>query len=1168
MYKKYTNKPGVPNGYIQQILLIMRLTTIILITAIMQVSASTFAQRITLAEKNTTLRKVFDRISDQSGYNFIFTSDLLNGTKPVTIKVKNMELDKVLEQIFTNQPVSFSIEDRTVIVKIKEKSSFLDNLIARFQTIDVRGKILDENAEPLAGATIAIKGRGKSVRTNAKGEFYLQNVGEKDKLVISYIGYQTMEVDAMIDMGSLTMVVANEKLEEVNVVFTGYQKLPAERVTGSFSVINERMIDRRVGTDLIGRLEDMSSGLAFNRSGKTSSTFNIRGQNTLYASSKPLIVIDNFPYEGDLSTVNPNDVETVTLLKDAAAASIWGARAGNGVLVITTKKGKLDAAPKVTFNSNLTIGAKRDLFSRPRISMADYIDLEQSLFGRDFYKNIETAAAKTALSPIIELLILKRDGKITTDELNIQIARFRTQDIRSQQAEFLERKSSATQISLNVTGGGKTNSYYLSTGYDRNLANLVGNSYKRLTFNAQNTYHFNSKLEVNLGLNFARSITDNNVPAFFSPYPYGTLQDDSGNPTSVNRYLRAVFINDATAKGLLDWQYRPLQELALSDNKTRLSDYRINTGLKYKIIPALSAEVLYNYSGSIQATKNIQSPQSYAARDIVNRYTEVKTDGTFFRAVPMGGLLDQNNNTVNNQSLRTQLNFSNQFGQKHSLTSIAGAEIREMTGESNVSRVYGYQDEYGKGATVDYLTRFKQYQNPASSLVIPNADNTDGVTDRYLSYYVNAAYTYDQRYTVSTSARLDQSNLFGVKANQKGVPLYSVGGAWNISSEGFYKLDWLPYLKFRSTYGYNGNTSRIYSAFITASLINGTSSPIGQPYASITNPPNPELRWERVRMINLGLDFASRLKILSGSIEYYFKNSKDLLGVAPFPFSTGIQIFRGNVANTKGSGLDLTLNASIINSSFKWESTGLLSISRDEVTAYQASTIGTGFLNGSLSPTVGRPLYGISSYAWAGLDPATGDPRGYLNGTISKDYAKIIGGATLDNVIFNGSAIPVYYGSLRNTFSYGSLSLSVLISYRLGYYFHRESVIYGTNYGLGSSVSGPGTHGDYGKRWRTAGEEANTTIPSAPASIITGRDDFYTYSNILTEKGDHIRLQDIRLSYDLSGIKRKLPFSNLSVYGYANNIGLIWKANKSNIDPDYQLMPLPFTISIGLKAAF
>lgn len=1035
----------------------------------------------------------------------------------------------------------------------------------------IHGKVLTHGTEkPLEGASVTIKSTNSQVKTSPDGLFTI-NAPEGAVLEISFVGFAPQQISvgaALPPMLIVSLQPLKNELQEVEIASTGYQQLPKERATGSFSVINKQLIERRVGTDLISRLEDGSAGLAFNRNAKTSSSFNVRGQNTMYASSRPLIVIDNFPYDGDLSSINPNDVESVTLLKDAAAASIWGASASNGVLVITTKKGRLNTAPKIDFNSNYTIGAKLDLFYRSKITTSDFIELEQQLFSRGFYKNMETAAAKTALSPVVEMLIRHRDGKINAEEMNRQISVFKSQDLRAQQADFLERKSIARQLSVALTGGSKSQTYFLSAGYDNNLSNAVGNGYERFTFNGQNTYQLNEKLEVNIGLNFSRSITDNNAPAFFSPYPYGTLQDQQGNPAAINRYMRATFIKEANERGLLNWEYKPLEELDLADNQSKLSDYRITAGMKYKVVKGLSFHTLYNYTGSKKLNRNHQSEGSYVARDLINKFTEIKSDGTFVRAIPMGGILDQDINISNAQSLRTQLNYAAEFAKNHQVTAIAGAEIREIVAESTRTRIYGYQEEYGKGAVVDYLNRYKQFQNPSSSAVIPNVDNMETVTDRYLSYYVNAAYSYRQLYTASFSARLDQSNLFGVKANQKGVPLYSVGAGWNISSEEYYHIDWLPYLKLRTTYGHNGNTSRLFSASLIASLLNGTASPIRQPYAAITNPPNPELRWEKVKMFNIGLDFASKSKIVSGSIEYYTKRSTDLLGANPAPYSTGIQIFRGNVANTKGTGLDLTLNSVLLDRKLKWEATALLSITHDEVTKYQPLSIGNGFLNGSLSPTVGRPLYGISSYAWAGLDPETGDPMGYLNGELSKNYAKIIANATVDNVIFNGSAIPTCYGSLRNTFSYGSFSLSVLMSYRLGYYYHRESVVYGTNFGLGLSSGGLGTHGDYGKRWRQPGDEGHTQVPSAPSTIISGRDDFYTYANVLTEKGDHIRLQDVRLTYDLQGRTGKLPFSKLSIYGYANNLGLLWQANKSGIDPDFQLNRLPVTVSLGFKAEF
>jgi len=317
-------------------------------------------------------------------------------------------------------------------------------------------------------------------------------------------------------------------------------------------------------------------------------------------------------------------------------------------------------------------------------------------------------------------------------------------------------------------------------------------------------------------------------------------------------------------------------------------------------------------------------------------------------------------------------------------------------------------------------------------------------------------------------------------------------------------------------------------------------------------------------MFNIGMDFGMKANRITGSIEYYTKRNHDLYGSVPYPYSTGVMFFKGNVASTKGNGLDLTINAKILERNIKWSATGLLSWTKDIVVDVPEQSISSGFLDGNLVPIKGKPLYGISSYRWAGLDPSNGDPIGYLNGLESKSYSKIISTATLENIVFNGSAIPLYYGSLRNTFAYRNFSLSFLISYRLGYFYHRESVIYGNNFGLGSTTGGTPTHGDYGKRWKAIGDELHTQVPSVPLSNVSGRDDFYKYSEVLVEKGDHIRFQDIRLDYMFSN-KHNLPFRTIGLYAYANNIGLIWKANKQHIDPDYRNMPLPLTLSLGIK---
>jgi hypothetical protein len=285
---------------------------------------------------------------------------------------------------------------------------------------------------------------------------------------------------------------------------------------------------------------------------------------------------------------------------------------------------------------------------------------------------------------------------------------------------------------------------------------------------------------------------------------------------------------------------------------------------------------------------------------------------------------------------------------------------------------------------------------------------------------------------------------------------------------------------------------------------------------------------------------------------------------------TGVSTFKGNTADTKGNGVDITLNSRNLDGTFKWYTNFLFSYTKDVVTKYLLTSTNTAsdYLTASYSsiPTVGKPLYGIYSYKWGGLDPQTGGPQGYLNGQLSKDYASIIAAATPQNLIYNGSARPTMFGSLRNTFSYKRFSLSANISYRLGYYVRRASVQYAT------VLSGLGGHGDYELRWQKPGDEAFTQVPSIPATIDNNRDSFYAFSSVLVEKGDNVRLQDFRISYNLTkaDIKR-LPFRSVQIYSYAANLGILWKAAKNKLDPDAvdgTTLPVQKTIAFGIKTEF
>jgi TonB-linked SusC/RagA family outer membrane protein len=1030
-----------------------------------------------------------------------------------------------------------------------------------------------DSGEPLPGATI--KGRAVSTTTDQSGNFSLRLNDHIDSLSVSFIGYKNysfiLNLPQQVHYAIKLELVASQ-LKEV-IVSTGYQSISKERSTGSFVQIDNQLLNRRVSPDLLSRLEDVTSGLIFNRgvmSNNAQTPISIRGQSTINANVDPLIILNNFPYQGDLNDINPNDVESVTVLKDAAAASIWGARAGNGVIVITTKKGAYNRSTRVSFNSNVTVGAKPNLFYQSQMSSADFIEVEKLLFKQGFYQSAEQSAANTALTPVVELLIAQRDGKISTSDANAQIEALKQLDVRNDLNKYFYQKSVNQQYAVNLNGGSESQQFYVSAGYDKDLSNLVRNGYDRVSLNASNTYSLlHKKLQLTTGLLLTQSNTqsnNNNYNSSYSAvtntpyYPYARLADQNGNPLPVVNDYRASFVQSAPASGLLNWQYVPISELNNANNTVKVTDYKINTGLDYKITPFLHAQVLYQYSKSLTDGQNLQSQDSYYTRNLINQFTQVNADGSLQRIIPLGGIFDRSNTTIIGQNIRGQLNFNKAWKSKNELNAIAGYELSDTHTTGYTYRLYGYDNEHATSQPVDYVNQYNTYGNPGATGQIPNKDTEADLTDRYISWYANAGYIYDKRYSITASARFDRSNLFGVKTNQQGVPLWSVGLGWNINHEGFYHVDWLPYLKLRATYGYSGNVDKNLSAYTTAQYALSKAPSTLLPFQRIVNPPNPDLRWEQIRTVNLGLDFSTKNDRINGTIEFYQKKGIDLIGTTPFAPSAGITSFTGNNANTQTNGADITINTRNIDGLFKWGTTLLFSYVKDKVTSYATSALNSSTIGTIGYPIKGNPLYAIYSYPWAGLDPKTGDPQGYVNGQISKDYAAIITNANASDIIYNGPARPTTFGALRNTISFRNFSLSANISYRFGYYFRKSSINYS------SVLTGLGGSGDYDLRWQKPGDEMKTQVPSIPTSIDYNRDAFYLTSQELVAKGDNIRLQDINISYDLSGIRLKnLSARHLQLYVYANNLALLWKANHFGIDPDYQTGPPPKTIAIGFK---
>jgi TonB-linked SusC/RagA family outer membrane protein len=1183
MYNFYINKLARPPGCTLKLLLTMRLTTLLLLTAIMQVSAGSFAQKVSLAERQSPLIKVFNHISDQTGYDFLVASNILKNARPVTIKVTNEELGAVLGKIMKEQDLRYSIQERVIVIAAKEQAGSAA-VVKQVALLKISGKVTDSTGLALPNAKIIVSNSKDVVYTDKNGAFTIAaNAG--DEITVSFIGFRsyTFSVSEGMTFRYITLQPAVENIAAIEVVSTGYQTLPKERATGSFAQVDSRLYNRRVGSDVLGRLEGVVPGLIFNRNTTGSSQgmadISIRGNSTLYAGSQPLIVVDGFPFEGDINNLNPNTVESVTVLKDAAAASIWGVRSGNGVIVISTKKGSRNQDMVVDFNANLTVSSKPDLNYNPNfLPSGTFIDLEKQLFDAGYYNADLNSAQHMAVSPVVQLLADQRSGKIGADAVNTELASLKNTDVRNDLSKYFYRRAVSQQYAFSLRGGGTRDDYFFSTGYDQDQSNLRRNGNDRVTVSSRYNFYPAKGLTLSASLNYTHASQENNNPVgdlkttrYSTIYPYARLADDKGQSLPVIHQYPDSYTDTVGRGKLQDWNYRPLDELRDADNTIKTQDTRLQFGSSYDLLDHFRVSLNYQYQHTTVNGNNYHSPLSYYTRDLVNRYSQIDAGGNVSYPIPVGGILQQNDNSLSAHDLRAQLDYHQVFKKNRELNILAGAEIRETVNRSASNTLYGYDPvTLSNNAILDYVTNYNLLSG--SSAQIPTSLGLDKLTNRYISYYANGSYTFNHRYILSASGRVDKSNLFGVNTNQKAAPLYSAGLAWNLSKEPFYKLDWLPYAKLRATYGYNGNVNTSATAQTTIREFDPSFnyySPI--PFDRIINPGNPDLRWERIRMVNFGLDFSTKNDRISGSIEFYLKNGNDLFGYSPIAPSAGMTSFFGNNADIRGHGFDIQLNTeNVSGGGLRWKTNLLFSHATDIVSRYGTSMTSTSYIAlsnaSSVYPLEGKNLYSLYSYKWGGLTANTGDPQGFDNsGKRSTDYAAILSGTGINDMVDNGSSRPLYFGSLRNTFSYKGLSLSANITCKFDYYFRRTSYTSGSMPWSGNQ--------DFFLRWQRPGDELKTDVPALqlpPGN--NDRDNFYQLSSALVEKGDHIRLQDISVSYDWSrSAWRKMPFHHLQVYGYVNNVGILWRANHHGLDPDLLVgsylssYPLPLTVSIGFK---
>ncbi len=1045
--------------------------------------------------------------------------------------------------------------------------------ILKAQTVfTISGIIMGTDSQPLSGARLSLKYSKTIGLSNAKGFFRLVSKYADDTLRIEYIGYtsQTIPVSGLQATPLLIRLSGQEQnLQEVTVQ-TGYQSMAKEKSTGSFSVINNHLFNEQVGTSVLSRLDGIANGLTVDK--KRASSFStgimIRGLSTIGGPKDPLIVLDNFPYDGDLNNINPNDVESITLLKDAAAAAIWGTRAGNGVIVITTKKGHYNQPATIEFSSNLSVVQKPDIWYTKPISSTDYIDVEQFLYGKGFYNSSISSVFKPALSPVIELLIKKSNGQLSAADADAKINALRSVDTRNDFEKYIYKPAVLQQYALSLRGGSQNISWLLSGGYDQNVSELSA-PLQRISLRSENSIRLSSALQFTGGLSYIQNNTTSGQNGYgsltsgnaVSLYPYAMLADENGNALPLNKTYRQAYLDTAGQGKLLDWKYYPLEDYKHTLTTNNRYDLMAFANLNYTISKDWLAELQYRYENQRTSSQTLSDMVSFYTRNLINSFTQLNyATGQKTNKIPVGGILDQSNTLLEAINYRAQVQY-NHVWKKHRLSGLAGTEIREVNTATNTYRTYGFNGDNLTTGNVDFTTPYPQWVTGFSSF-IPNNAFLSKLSNHYVSTYANMAYTYLDRYTFSASGRRDASNLFGVSTNQKWTPLWSAGFSWFLSKEKCNTLSWLPYLKLNMSYGYSGNIDPNQSA-LTTILYQSTSPYTLTPMATVNQYGNQDLRWERAGQFNIRLDFKTLRNRLTGTIEYFSKMGKDLYGLSPIDYTAVItNTLVKNSASMKGSGWDMELNSLNIDRKFKWQTTLMWNVSKNTVTDYYTNTArASSYINGAnvytLSPLKGYPVYSVFSYPFAGIDPQTGNPQGIRNHQLSTNYTALLADS-LQNAVYNGSAIPISQLAFRNTFSHGRFSLVVNIIGKFGYYFRRNTIDYSDLFYNGNG------HADFAKRWQQPGDELTSDVPSMVYPLVSNRDAFYKGSEIMVEKGDHIRLQYITISYEYGPAKKMFtPFKHVRLFLNANNMGILWRANKVKLDPDYLDNTIPPSVSFS-----
>lgn len=1060
----------------------------------------------------------------------------------------------------------------------------------------VTGVVMDgemEN-EPLIGATVSIgDGKvGQGTITDYNGHFSLKVPAGTKKLTVSYVGYESRVIN--LETGKMEYMVTlsadNTKLSEV--VVTGYQKIDRRKLTASVSQLN-------LSEEAVGAVKNIDQALAGQIAGLSAVTasgapgapvkIRIRGTASINGVQEPLWVLDGIPMEGNdvpavenlndiddlyqtsIAGLNPSDIENITVLKDAAATAIYGARAANGVIVITTKKGK-EGRPVINFSTKLTYSPKVSIDRLNLLNSNEKVGLELDLLRSDYTYREHKGGVANILDELGEFNAYKAGGwDALSPTAQQRINHLRTID--TDWNDILFRNVFNREYNVSISGGSERSHYYASAGYYKEQGVVKGVENNRYNVTLKSDFKINKILKLGLSI-FANQreqdsyMTDTGGftnPVYYSrranPYfePYNALGGYNYDQNVQGRENEAPNFNifeesNNTSKKRVDRSVMAIVDAELQFNKH----------LK------LTSQFGYQYDNF--HLNRYAGQDSYAMRK-AKEYASYTIDGVYRTILPDGGMTKKTDSHSSQWTWKAMLEYARRLGEIHDLEVMLGTEVRHVESEAQTSTAYGYDERTLTTQPVIFPT-----ENIARNYPLHEETHQENA---YVSWFATGSYTLLYRYTLGASIRFDGSDVFGVAKKYRYLPLYSVSGLWRAKEEKFLRdVKWLSELSLRASYGIQGNIDKNTSPYLIGTFQRTSVLPgYVETVISAETAPNPDLKWEKTKNVNLGFDVAFLKNRIRLSVDYYYRKSTDLISSRKLPLETGFAYTSVNWASMKNTGWEIALNTrNISTKDFTWTTSVNLGFNTNEVLNETVAE------NSTYPGREGYPVSALFAYKTAGLD-AEGYPLFVAkDGSLqtATEFFKLnrFGASTLtaeeqrNLYTYMGSEDPKCSGGFINNFEYKNWQLGINFMFNLGMKVRVQPSYSPTYFDRGQN-----TNHDILNRWtptHTNTDMATLMVntPSKSAEY-THYAEYNTYSmlDLWVKDCNYWRLQSIRLGYKLpKEWLQHIGISSASLSLEGRNL-LVFASNYDNfLDPETMgnpyAQPITKSIIFGLNVNF